>query len=159
MKQYTITDQDLEDLKCECDDFEFWDKFKIQEWIDRIRGTKVPSPNYQQIVNSFNYICKELPKVGKLTDHRKSAISARIKEHSLEVVIEVFNITAESNYLSGRIKNWKASFDWVMNPNNFVKILEGNYKNINNVGDNNHPKSDSDTREAIHNSTRKYISE
>ena len=35
------------------------------------------------------------------------------------------------DFLKGKIKSyeWKASFDWIINPNNFVKIIEGRYDN------------------------------
>ena len=36
----------------------------------------------------------------------------------------------ESDFLNGKNEsNWMASSDWVMNPTNFVKILDGNYDN------------------------------
>jgi len=90
-----------------------------------------PKIPFDEIIQIFNSVCSDLSKVEKITDSRKKAISARIKEYSLETLGEVFKKVAESDYLSGR-KNgvdWKATFDWVMNPNNFIKILEDNYKN------------------------------
>jgi hypothetical protein len=150
-KEYTITDQDIEILKAKCEDEVFWNGTIIDEWVAGLKikqGIIVSKDHCQMVIDTFNTICIDLPQVEKLTEARKSAICARIKEHSLEVVVLVFNITAESNYLNGRIKNWKASFDWVMNPNNFVKILEGNFKNIENVGNNNQPKSNSDHKKS-----------
>ena len=36
----------------------------------------------------------------------------------------------QSDFLSGRVKDWKATFDWlIINDNNFLKVLEGNYDN------------------------------
>ena len=40
----------------------------------------------------------------------------------------VFKVEA-SDFLSGRVKDWKASFDWVIKPINAVKYLEGSYDN------------------------------
>ena len=70
-----------------------------------------------------------MPRVEKITESRKKSITNRIKENSLEVLGDVFKKVAESDFLSGRKSEWKASFDWIMNPTNFVKILEDNYKN------------------------------
>ena len=47
-------------------------------------------------------------------------------------MIEVIDKTAESDFLSGRKKDgrsWHATFDWIIEPSNFTKILEGNYAN------------------------------
>ncbi len=32
-----------------------------------------------------------------------------------------------SPLLRGESGGWKASFDWILNPSNLVKIVEGNY--------------------------------
>jgi hypothetical protein len=151
MAEYIVTDQDIEDLKSKCEDEVFWSSKTVDDWVAglKIKQGIIVSKDYCQIViDQFNTICKDLPKVEKLTEARKSAICARIKEHTIEVVAQVFNITAESNYLNGRVKNWNANFDWVMNPNNFVKILEGNYKNLNNVGNNNQGGTIADNQES-----------
>jgi hypothetical protein len=91
-------------------------------------GEKQKIP-FDEIIEIFNSVCSDLPKVEKITDSRKKLIVARIKEHSLEEIGKVFNLVKESDFLSGRKSDWKASFDWIMNPKNFIKILEGNYKN------------------------------
>jgi hypothetical protein len=87
------------------------------------------SVNLEVLVDYFNDTCVTLPRVGKLTAKRKSALKARVREYSFEEVNSVFDITAESNFLSGRDTKWKASFDWILNPSNFIKIIEGNYGN------------------------------
>lgn len=69
-------------------------------------------------------------KIEKLTDVRKSHLSARIKEYGFDIVCEVINKADQSDFLHGKNNNgWKANFDWIFNPQNFIKILEGNYEN------------------------------
>ena len=41
----------------------------------------------------------------------------------------VFKLVSQSDYLNGKVNTWQATFDWILNPKNFIKILEGNYKN------------------------------
>ncbi len=82
-----------------------------------------------EIINYFSQICTSLPKLQKLTDSRRKAIKSRLKEYDKETILEVFNKVEDSNFLSGRNGQWQASFDWIMKPSNFVKILEDNYKN------------------------------
>lgn len=151
MREYIITDQDIEDLKSKCEDVVFWNNKIIDEWVSGLKtkqGIIVSKDYCQMVIEQFNTICSDLPQVRELTKARKSAICARIKEHSVEVVIEVFNITADSDSLNGRKFDWKSNFDWIMNPNNFVKILEGNYKNIENVGNNNQGGTIADNQES-----------
>ena len=84
----------------------------------------------EEIVNNFNDRCTYLPIVQKITDKRISSVSARIKEFGKEKVNEVIDMVSESTFLNGQNKqSWTADFDWIMSPANFIKILEGNYKN------------------------------
>lgn len=53
-----------------------------------------------------------------------------IKQFGEEKSFLMIDFLSESNYLNGENeRGWKASFDWVIEPKNFAKILEGNYKN------------------------------
>lgn len=84
--------------------------------------------NYDSFVDAFNSTCVSLPKVVKLTDKRKKKIDARLKTFSEQEILSAFAIAEQSDFLSGRSSNWKASFDWIMeSDNNMFKILEGNY--------------------------------
>ncbi len=95
-----------------------------------VKKDKIEKINFQEIISVFNSVCNRLPKVEKITEQRKKMISARIKETSLETLGNVFQKVSESNFLNGENKNgWVSNFDWIMNPTNFVKILEDNYKN------------------------------
>ncbi|WP_428067348.1 DUF6291 domain-containing protein [Chryseobacterium gambrini] len=87
----------------------------------------------KDIINYFNEKCKSLPKVKILTEPRKKKIAARIKEFGIDKVLSVIDETNDSRFLNGENnQNWQASFDWLIEPKNFTKILEGNYKNKNN---------------------------
>lgn len=81
------------------------------------------------ILDQFNAIVTDLPKASNLTDGRKRIIRARLKEYSFEQIIDVFKKTQGSDFLTGKVKNWKADFNWILKAENFVKILEGSYEN------------------------------
>lgn len=83
----------------------------------------------QDVVDLFNAIVSSMPKVKSLTATRKKNITARLKDYGMEKIVEVFHKAEASDFLCGRVKEWKAGFDWVMKPENFVKIMEGNYDN------------------------------
>lgn len=131
MTEYIVTDEDIKTLKEKCDDF--FTSSIIDEWVLELKKKQkllVSKANMMTLIQKFNTLCTDLPKVKELTDTRKSAIKARLNEHSFETIIKVFNMAQESDYLSGRSKKWMANFDWIMKQTNFVKVLEGNYKNI-----------------------------
>lgn len=91
--------------------------------------------DYQNIVNMYNDTCVSLPTLSKLTDSRKRAIKARLKDNSLDVIKKVFEKAEASDFLKGLKntdgRNWKANFDFLMKEANFIKTLEGNYDNTN----------------------------
>ena len=88
------------------------------------------------VIEYYNGVCVNLPKVVKLTDKRKKHILAREQEYSKEDIKKVIDLTAESNFLNGQNANgWTASFDWIIDKSNFIKILENNYINKKNGKD------------------------
>lgn len=88
------------------------------------------SSEFDEIIAQFNSICLSLPKVSKLTETRKKAIKARLKDYSVEDLIALFERAEASDFLSGRSKQWTGcSFDWLLKPGNLIKVLEGNYDN------------------------------
>lgn len=93
------------------------------------RGKKPHETIVSQVVDLFNEVCVSFPKVKKITDKRVKLIKTLLKNSNMAEITEVFHKAEESDFLKGRKSNWKASFDWIMNTNNFVKVLEGNYDN------------------------------
>lgn len=72
-----------------------------------------------------------LPKLrSEITGQRKSMLLARIDEYGLDTVKEVLSKAANSKFLAGdNNRGFVASFEWIVRPNNFPKILDGNYDN------------------------------
>jgi hypothetical protein len=86
---------------------------------------------YQAIVDLFNKSLPELPTVKIITDKRKKHLKARWNtSHKTSNIFwwaDLFSRIRESDFLMGRKTDFQASFDWIINPANFVKIVEGNY--------------------------------
>ena len=83
-----------------------------------------PDGELQKIIELFNSICISLPNI-QMTDSRRRVLkNSKIKDWE-----QLFVKVEASDFLSGRVKDWKASFDWIIKPSNAVKILEGNYDN------------------------------
>lgn len=82
-----------------------------------------------EIVDAFNDICISLPHVQHITSERKRAARSIVNRYGMDSVMDVFRKVEGSEFLTGRKSDFAASFDWIMIPQNFVKILEGNYRN------------------------------
>lgn len=88
------------------------------------------SEEIQEVVHAYNRICKSLPKCTKLTDKRRRIINNGFKGGWAYDDYETLFYEAEkSDFLTGRKGKWKAGFDWLINENNMIKVLEGNYDN------------------------------
>lgn len=81
--------------------------------------------NQQMIDNNCT-----IPQIQRITDRRKQAVLSRLREFGKDDILKVIENCARSDFLNGRNnRNFIASFDWAFLPNNFIKILEGNYNN------------------------------
>ena len=106
-----------------------------------IEGKTDPIP-YSEIQSMWNEICLSYPRLTRITDPRKNKLRIRLQEmdkdlaKALSVLRRIFELMEQSKFLKGDNKRgWKASFDWVIeNPKNWVKIIEGNYQNTDNNG-------------------------
>jgi len=64
----------------------------------------------------------------QLSDRRKSLVRARIMQYGIEAVYEVITKASRSTFLNGGgHRGFVADFEWLMRPNCFPKILDGNY--------------------------------
>lgn len=87
-------------------------------------------PTPAEVVDLYNTICTNLPRVRAITDGRRKHIKARLQDHGPEDIRAVFEKAQASDFLSGKVKDWQASFDWIMGfPDHFARILEGVYDN------------------------------
>ena len=114
--------------------------FGTKEKIVKIKN-EVPNVDFEEIITIFNQICIDLPKVTKCTTEREKAILKILEIYTLEDIGIVFNIIPKCDSLCGRTTmKWKADFDWVLDPKNFIRILENKYQNVN--GNNEQSNSD-----------------
>jgi hypothetical protein len=92
---------------------------------------------YVDIFDLFRECLPELPKPIKMTTTRKKHLKARwhggyqsstgLKSNSADFWKGFFQYIQKSDFLMGRNGEFKATFDWILNEANFVKVLEGNY--------------------------------
>lgn len=76
----------------------------------------------------YNETCVSFPRLTKLSDTRKRAIKARLKQYTIEDFRKLFEMAEESSFLKGQnARDWSASFDWLIKDSNMAKVLDGNY--------------------------------
>ena len=87
---------------------------------------------FENIRLAFVECCPSLPapKEAKAwTEKRKRTVKSRWKKNpSMDFWYGFFHKIEDSDFLSGRKTDWRASFDWIMKPANFEKISEGCYR-------------------------------
>lgn len=92
--------------------------------------------DYVEIIKTYRAILGEFldrPSDVSISPQRRGHMRARDKDlKQLRMTwADYFNKIKESDFLCGRVQeaSWKADFSWILNPNNFHKILAGNYDN------------------------------
>ena len=105
-------------------------EIEIEKEIDiEIEKEKRESINYQQIADMYNDICISFPRITKLSETRKKAIRARMKQYTTDDFCKMFELAERSSFLKGQnARNWSATFDWMLKDANMAKILDGNYE-------------------------------
>ena len=63
-----------------------------------------------------------------ISGKRLQMLKSRIKQYSFDDVLKAIQTIHNSPFLLGDNKRkWQITFDWFILPNNFPKVLEGNY--------------------------------
>lgn len=104
------------------------DKEYITVSKDTVRQTEV-----RRCVDAWNslseYGIKTISRLSS-SSQRYQRLSARIKEYGLSSVLSAIEKIKGSSFLQGKTNNkksWVITFDWFVLPNNFPKVLDGNY--------------------------------
>jgi hypothetical protein len=99
---------------------------------------------YAEVIEAYHAACPSMPRVTLLNPGRKAAIRSRWSEArkaslfptgpserdaGLAFFADFFTRAEASDLLAGRKSDWRASFDWLMGPKNFGKVLDGCYDN------------------------------
>ena len=108
--------------------------------VIRLPDRRIPCPA-DRLLEAFHTECPTLPRVMKLNDKRRQHLTARWREvdadskfesaeDGIEVFRSIFQKVGRSDFLSGRAKDWHATFDWITESStNFLKVCEGHYDN------------------------------
>ena len=100
----------------------------------RTREEEVANHDFDEIISFFNQQMKGkgIQQVAIITSERRQAFERLMSQTGVnkDSVKQAIKNAAESDFLNGKgPKGWVASFDWMMIPQNFQKVLENNYRN------------------------------
>ena len=100
----------------------------------RTREEEVANHDFDEIISFFNQQMKGkgIQQVAIITSERRQAFERLVSQTGVnkDTLKQAIRNAAESDFLNGKgPKGWVASFDWMMIPQNFQKVLENNYRN------------------------------
>ena len=100
----------------------------------RTREEEVANQDFDEIISFFNQQMKGkgIQQVAIITSERRQAFERLVSQTGVnkDTLKQAIRNAAESDFLNGKgPKGWVASFDWMMIPQNFQKVLENNYRN------------------------------
>ena len=95
---------------------------------------EVANIDFDEIISFFNQQMKGkgIQQVAIITSERRQAFERLMSQTGVnkDTLKQAIKNAAESDFLNGKgPKGWVASFDWIMVPQNFQKVLENNYRN------------------------------
>ena len=115
--------------KCHSKDYPIKDYPIKDSNINNISKDILCSTFVERVIESWNSLgLTSKLKTIKTGTKRHTMLKARVKQYSEDEIIQAINNVKESSFLMGRVKDFEITFDWFIRPNNFIKVLENNYK-------------------------------
>ena len=90
--------------------------------------------DFDKVRNTWNEMAETcgIAKISRITQDstRAKLLNKRMEEYGLDDVLHAIDMIYSSDFLTGHgDRGWAINFDWFIKPNNFIKVLEGNYSN------------------------------
>lgn len=110
--------------------------------VGKASPSRPPDCPTEALIALYHDLLPVLPRVEVLNDGRRRALAARWREVVTDADIRkaedvrsagldwftwFFGHVAKSRFLTGKAKDWKADFDFLMTPSKFAKVIEGSY--------------------------------
>lgn len=108
------------------------DKSSCDQQAESPKGKRIP---FNEIFEAYAQCLPGLPQLRIIDESRKAMIRSRWNAderfQTVDFWVRFFTHVSESDFLMGRTdRPWTGcSFDWLLKPANFRKIVEGNYTN------------------------------
>lgn len=98
------------------------------DFITEPEGSVCRTKDVRRIQKAWNELgLKQIVKIPS-DSKRGVMLKARVREYGVESVLDAIGKVKDSPFLKGQnARSWVITFDWLIKPNNFIKVLEGNY--------------------------------
>lgn len=103
---------------------------ELEKELDNLIDSKESicrTKDVRRVIEKWNTL--GLSQVSSITPESKRGgmLRQRVKEYGVEKVIEAIERVKKSSFLQGQTGKFLITFDWFVRPNNFPKVLEGQY--------------------------------
>ena len=138
IKEILVSDDGNEDVFVVSDDKSTQSKVKESK-VKESKEEKVNSDEFSLSSNELNQIITlwnslSLQSLTNIKDKRLLLLKTRLKDHGKDSINICIEKIRGSNFLKGQNdRSWIITFDWLIKPSNYIKVLEGNYNNKNPV--------------------------
>lgn len=105
---------------------------KIDEITSKNKRSKFVQNDLHEMICLWNEHCKNLPTVLKSNQSRDKKINSIWPELNRDEWIGVFKKINDSDFCQNKAPNsngWKATFDWILQKESYLKVMEGKYDN------------------------------
>lgn len=81
------------------------------------------------IKDAWNKLDENIPRLQVINPNseRYKLTKTAVNDYGVDKVVGVIQSINDSEFLKGYVTEWKIYFDWFIKPNNFIKVMEGNY--------------------------------
>lgn len=93
------------------------------------RENRIPQVTLDEFIARWNSLPSPIPNVTVLKpgSKRYDSLAARLDEYGIDQLMTAVENIRHSSFLCGKSSTWHISLDWFVLPNNFPKVLDGNY--------------------------------
>lgn len=113
------------------------DKIRLEE-SSTISNEMVCATDVARVIEAWNSL--NLTRIVKITPDSQRAqwLNKRLRDYGLDnILLAIENVSNSSFLMGNNRKGWQATFDWFIKPNNFPKVLDGNYADSKTIDTNN----------------------
>lgn len=97
--------------------------------VETVSKDTVCSTDVERIMTAWNSLGINALRYIKPGTNRRAMLKAILEEYGMDSILEAIGNISRSSFLRGQnSRGWMITFDWFIKPNNFLKVLEGNYK-------------------------------
>lgn len=106
----------------------------------------IRSTQFDYVISEWNSLDKNISQIQNINTGttRYKLLKARENEYGKDNIVKAIRNINNSSFLKGYETSWKITFDWFIKPNNFIKVLEGNYEDNNKLNSKTNANVDED---------------